>query len=277
MLDLIADSTWKKASDLIKEKYGKSLSYRRIKLIAESDSQPISGGFYSSGPDLIIPLKLKNIDLGDVVVTHGSLLDQQQKLEVTDLIKFLVEPKAYNIQLKKSEDNLTHQSKTLRLSPLNHRLSVVDIASEKRQKPQMLSSVILLKSASELARNRVALKIHEMTERNMFVHLEDLAASLASVEDFKSLSDTTIYIEDVSRLRSDIFQLLQDYLALNLESGPIFLVGTAMTAEAISQQNWSESFKKDLIGFYFDVDRVPVTQQTSEDVLELLFFQLDQH
>jgi hypothetical protein len=249
-----------------------------MKLIEEDSPSAASGGYYSSGPDLIIPLKIKNIELGDVVVTHGSLLDQQQKLEITDLIKFLVEPKAYNIQLKKSEDNLT-QTKSLRFTQVSHQLSVIDLLSEERKKvkPQMLSSIILLKSVSEIARNRVALKIHEMTERNMFVHLEDLEASLASVEDFKSLSDTTIYIENITQLKPDIMRLLQDYLSLNSETGPIFLIGSEMSAESISAQPWPDSFKKDLVGFYFDVDRVPISQQTSEDVLELLFFQLDQH
>jgi hypothetical protein len=45
--------------------------------------------------------------------------------------------------------------------------------------------------------------------------------------------------------------------------------------EAIQQKNWPESLKRDLSGFYFDIDRVPLSQQTSEDILDLLFFKFD--
>jgi hypothetical protein len=59
------------------------------------------------------------------------------------------------------------------------------------------------------------------------------------------------------------------------ENGPLFLVGSSLEMDAILQKDWPESFKKDLAGFFFDIDRVPLAQQTSEDILELLFFQFD--
>ena len=45
--------------------------------------------FYNNGEDLIIPLKIKNMNLGDVIVDRGSLLNQQQKLEIADLVKIV--------------------------------------------------------------------------------------------------------------------------------------------------------------------------------------------
>jgi hypothetical protein len=114
-----------------------------------------------------------------------------------------------------------------------------------------------------------------MAERNLFVHLDDIAASLTTVEDIKTLSDLTIYIDDVETLSNSMIDLLKSYLDLTDLNGPLFLVGSSLAFEAVESKNWPLSLKKDLMGFYFDIDRVPLSQQTSSEILELLFFQLD--
>ncbi len=263
MNEITNDSSWKKAHELIQDKYGKDLSYRAIKLFAES-----SASFYSDGDDLIIPLKLKNHDLGDIVVNRGSFLDVQQKAEIVDLVKFLIEPKIYNLHLKQSEDNLRSRRE-------DETGKVVDLFKLNTSKSKTLSQVIHLKSHTEMNRHKVALKIHEMAEKNLFVHLDDIAASLTSVEDIKTLTDLTIYIDDVDELSSATLTLLKKYLDLTDVNGPLFLVGSSLAYEAIETKNWPETLKKDLMGFYFDIDRVPLSQQTSPEILELLFFQLD--
>lgn len=273
MNSLTSDMTWIRANELIKEKYGKSLSYRAIKLISDNSKTLNSDNFYSIGDDLVIPLKLKNFNLGDVIVDRGSLLDQQQKLEVMDLIKFLVEPKIYSLQLRQSEENLFNMnSKPLSLVTSK---SVVEIHPVDIFRKQTLSQIIMLKSHTELTRNKVALKIHEMTERNLFVHLDDIISSLNSKEDLKTLNDITVYIRDIQSLSQSTLGLLHEFLEMNSQYGPLFLVGTSLDLDSIALENWPEELKKDLMGFYFDIDRVPLSQQTSLEILELLFFQLD--
>lgn len=273
MTDLTKDQAWQKANSLIQEKYGKTLSYRSLKLLKDSKNQN-SDPFYTAGDDLVIPLKLKNFDLGDVIVGRGSYLDQQQRSEVVELIKFLVEPKLYSLQLKKSEENLLNLNST-KLSLVDSS-TVVELYKSEKYRKKTLSQIILLKSHTEMTRHKVALKIHEMTERNLFVYLDDIIASLSSKEDLKTLTDVTVFIQDIQQLSKDTLSLLQEFLELNTDEGPLFLVGSSLTMEAIALQDWSPLLKKDLMGFYFDIDRVPLSQQTSEDILDLLFFQLDE-
>ena len=277
MFDILQDTVWLKATDLIKEKYGKSLTYRGIKLLSEGGKSVVEEIYYANGDDLVIPLRAKNHVLGDVIVARGSLLDPQQKSEVVDLIKFLVEPKLYSIQLKKSEEALQNSArKSLAVVRDEDESTIEDLfEDEEIIKRQTLSQVILLKSHTELNRNRVALKVHEMTERNLFVHLSDIKASLKSKEDLSSLSDITVYIADVEMVDAATMELLKEYLMSATDSGPLFLVGSSLSMEAIQQKNWPESLKRDLSGFYFDIDRVPLSQQTSEDILDLLFFKFD--
>lgn len=271
--NLLNDSAWIKATSLIKEKYGKNLSYRSIKLITDNDDVVGSRVFYSRGEDLIIPLKLKNTNLGDIVVSRGSLLDQQQKYEILDLVKFIVEPKVYSLQLRRSEENLANlNSKPLSLVNYD---SIVDLYESDKFIKKTLSPFLLLKSHTELTRNKVAFKIHEMTQRNLFVHLEDIINSLATKDDLNTLNDITIYVRDIKDLSKSTLNLLQDYLNLDSQTGPLFLFGTSLDLDALSNQSWPETLKKDLSDFYFDIDRVPLSQQTSPEILELLFFQLD--
>ena len=275
MIDLFNDSVWLKANELILEKYGKSLTYRAIKLMADDGSTKDNCGSYSNGDDLVIPLKLKNYNLGDVIVDRGSFLDFQQKSEVTDLIKFLVEPKLYNIQLKKSEEGLISRSRRP-LSLVSQDETIVNLHQDDiSPKKETLSQIILLKSHTELTRNRVAMKIHEMTERNLFVHLDDILGSISCKEDFTSLTDVSIYISDIQKISPSTMRLIKEHLDSNSKDGPLFLVGSNLSMESILTQDWPDSLRQDLAGFYFDIDRVPMSQQTSEDVLELLFFQFD--
>ncbi len=268
MNEILNDSAWKKTLALIESKYGKSLTYRSIKILNDNPSP-----FYSQGDDLVIPLRLKDHDLGDVIVTSGSLLDAQQKSEVVDLIKFLVEPKVYNLHLKQSEEN-TIAIKTSTRGPLRKPVTLELFKTEDFQR-KTLSQIIHLKASVKNTRRKVASKIHDMSGKNLFVFLDDIAASLTSVEDIKTLSDTTIYIESIEDLSKSMIQLLEKYLELSYEDGPLFLIGSNIMLNEIPNKDWSTALKNDLMGFYFDVDRVPPNQQTSEEILELLFFQLD--
>lgn len=276
MFDLMRDSVWLKAYDLIKEKYGKTLSYRGIKLVSGDKSASDTGSmYYSNGDDLIIPLKSKNHNLGDVIVDRGSLLDPQQKSEVADLVKFLVEPKLYNMQLKQTEESLrNNRGRSLSLVEIEVD-DVVELYGDDNAKRQTLSQIILLKSHTELTRNRVALKLHEMTERNLFVRLDDIIKSVSTLADLASLNDVTVYIDDVEKLDTQTLALLEGYLAQASADGPLFLVGSSLSMESILEQSWPESLKRDLAGFYFDIDRVPLAQQASSEILDLLFFQFD--
>ena len=274
MFDFLNNTAWLNASKLIQDKFGKNLSYRTLKVVSANTGSSAQDVYYAKGEDLIIPLKIKNQELGDVIVTRGAYLDNQQKAEVTDLVKFLVQPALYNIQLKKQEMALVEMNKTV--SPLSSEKDVVELFNSERFNKQTLSQIILLKSQLELSRNKVALKIHEMTGKNLFVRWNDISSSVNTVEDISTLTDVTIYVENIQSLTFENLSLLESYLSLkDTGHGPLFLIGSTLSMQEIEQQPWPHSLKNDLLGFYFDIDRVPQSQQTSEEILDLLFFKFD--
>lgn len=274
MKDIITDPSWKKTVQLIEEKYGKHIEFRSLKMINSSNTiKP-----YQEGDDLVIPLRLRNHDLGDIIVDRGSFLNEQQQVEIIDLVKFLIEPQIYNIHLKSTEQNLEIASHRQN-SPHDNNDNVVQIFGH-HDEPTMklLSNVIHLKSHTEQNRVKVAMKIHEMSGRNLFVHIEDIINSISEIEDLKSLNDTTIFISHIEQISYKAQNLLELYLTgqTSTTTGPIVLIGSSLSMDSVQAQNWKQSFKNDLLGFYFDIDRIPMAQQTSEEILELLFFHTDQ-
>lgn len=268
MANLMNDITWIKTNGFIKKKYGKSLTYRAIKLIMENQTKVNPDDFYSLGEDLIIPIQLKNLDLGDVIVNHGSSLDFNQKNEVTDLVRFLVTPKIYSLQLRQMEENLRYLSKRPLFMVDSRRVMKLH---ESKSPKKIVSPIVFLKSNIQINRNKVALKVHEMTERNLFVYLDDIADSITSQADFRMLNDITIYIDDIEQISDSVLLVLQEYLDTNDDEGPLFLVGSSLNLNGIKLKNWNDSFKSKANQFYLDIDRIPIDQQMSEDVLELLF------
>lgn len=273
MNELLRDTTWLNTNKLIQEKFGKNLSYRSLKVVS-ADAEQTASPYYIKAEDLIIPLKTKKYDLGDIIVSRGAYLSEQQKSEVTDLVKLLLQPTLYNMQLKKIELSLTNASESQ--IKIDQNLKIVELFNSDSFNKQTLSNIILLKSQLEISRTKVAFKIHEMTQRNIFVRLDDIIDSVQNASELKNLDDTTIFINDVQSLSQSSLKLLAGYLDLNTgTNGPLFLVGSTQTMAEISAQEWPESLKKDLLGFYFDIDRVPLSQQDSEEILDLLFFKLD--
>ena len=274
MKEIFEDSAWKKTLQLIQEKYGKTLQFRSLKLLNDNKRSA-----YQQGDDFIIPLSLKNFDLGNVIITRGSFLDEQQKSEIVDLVKFLLEPQIYNLHLKNTEQNVLSQ-KNLDKAPTAQVINLYDRSNDDPVAKKTLSQIIHLKSHKAQTRLKVALKIHEMSQRNLFVRLNDVLQSNSTIDDLMTLNDTTVFIEDIEQISPDLLKIVEKFLnqpnLLSKGSGPLILVGSGLTLETIETQNWDPQLKNDLMGFYFDIDRVPLAQQTSTEILDLLFFELNE-
>ncbi len=270
MKQIFEDLAWKKTQQLIEEKYGKTLQFRSLKLLNADKKMA-----YQQGDDFIIPLNLKNLDLGNVIVSRGSFLDEQQKTDIVDLIKFLLEPQIYDLHLKNTEQNILNQKKNADREAAEV-INLYTTTAETSKKP--LSQIIHLKSHTAQTRFKVALKIHDMSERNLFARLTDVLRSDSTVEDLLSLNDTTLFIEDIEAVSPELLNLIEQFLSQSSQTstdlGPLILIGSSLSLEIIETQAWNTRLKNDLMGFYFDIDRVPINQQTSEEILDLLFFEI---
>jgi hypothetical protein len=266
--DVVENAVWTKTQALIQDKYGKRIAFKTIDLTNSAATS------FIEGDDLVVPLNSKAVYLGEVIVNRGSLLSTAQREEVVDLIKFLVEPHVYNKHLKLKEEIEAYKRQLAAETTETDDDNVLSLFSNENNEQslvKLISSVIHLKSTSALIRKKVALKIHEMAEQNLFVSLTEISRQMHSAEELRSFEKTTIYIEDLAELNHAQLALLTAAVALKIE-GLIFIIGSQMSDQQIKGLEVSMELKNDLMAILFDIDRLPFAQQTSTDVLELLFF-----
>jgi hypothetical protein len=268
MKDVVENAVWTKTQALIQDKYGKKIAFKTIDLA--NSAMPS----FLEGDDLIVPLNTKSVYLGEVIVNRGSLLSSEQREEIIDLIRFLVEPHVYNKHLKLKEEIDAYKRQMAAEAVENEDSNVLSLFSDEEEENslvKLINSVIHLRSASALIRKKVALKIHDMAEQNLFVSFTDIARQMHSADEFKSFDKTTVFIEDIQQLNDQQLALLNAACELKVD-GLVFIIGSSLNDKQIDALDLSRELKADLNAILFDIDRLPFAQQTSTDVLELLFF-----
>ncbi len=285
--ELLNGGIWNKTSQLIQDKYGKKIEYKFLTVIEPKQS------FYSKGDDLVVPLKSHQRYLGDVIVQRGATMSVDEKMELTDLIQFLIEPQAYNMHLKSIENTAVQKQTDLIEIKSTSGVSenVISIFGQPNEPVYILddtpaetkktiSNILHLKSKNAELRHKVAMQIHEISGSAFFVQMKDIAKSIHSVSDLAGLSGSTIYVENILHLTSTEIQIIADYANDHQQIELQFLIGSDLTDKEISSLPCHEQLQKDLLGFLFEIDKVPPNQQFRgqiyKEVLELLFFSFDQ-
>lgn len=270
--DITSESAWKRTSQFILEKYGKRIEFRFLSMPAEEEQR-----YFTHGDDLIVSLKYKNTDLGSVVVCRGAMLSYQQQQETVDLIQFLIEPQVYNRMLELQINSSTlkeSENNVIRLFGNTDYMNEeeVIVLNDNESRRRLVSPFIHVKAHSRQTRHKVALKIHEMTGTIVFLNLKDFADGKEPITHEMDLTDTTIYIDDLTQLNKNQMDLLERLSRQNLKSNSALIVGSDLSEDQIHHLNCSMALKNDLLALAYDVDRVPVSQQASEEILDLLFF-----
>ncbi len=278
-------SAWIKTSQFISEKFGKQIEYR---FLVDSDeiSTQSKNKFYISGDDLVIPLKYKQTQLGNVVVSRGATLSSDQQTETVDLVQFLIEPQVYsrvlklqinslsnlNMQEEKSKEDLSENVVPL----FSKNDEAVHIINSEDQSKKLVSKFIHIRSKSKMTQQKVALKIHEMIGTIAFLRLQDIYSGAQSMSENEvaqmDLSETTIYVENIKDLNLNQLNLVQKLSLRKTKENFAIIVGSDLEEKELQSIDCSPEFKKDLIGLSYDADRVPFAQQASAEVLDLLFF-----
>lgn len=288
MKELLNGGVWNKTSQLIQDKYGKKIEFRFLTVL-ESE-QP----FYSKGDDLVVPLmsrsKSQKNHLGDVVIQRGATMSVDEKMELSDLIQFLIEPQAYNLHLKNIQSTISNQpSEDFRINA-DSTSNVISIfgkyeapethvtldEEENSEKKKTISNILHLKSKNAEVRHKIALQIHDISGSPFFVRIQDISKSVQTVNDLKNLAGSTIYVDDILKLNSSEIELIANYAKDQQQIELQFLIGSDLNDKEIATLPCDDQLKKDLMGFMFEIDKVPLSQQIQREVLELLFFSFEQ-
>jgi hypothetical protein len=282
--DITTESAWKKTSQFIQEKYGKKIEFRNLSTaLGDAAGNEKDVSYFSKGDDLVVPLKYKHTDLGQVIVCRGATLDFDQQLETVDLIQFLIEPQIYNRMLKleinaysANTTDTAEESNVINLFSKPMQVEKMDEeATDEESRRRLVSKFIHIRAKSSMARHKVAYKIHEMTGTIVFLRLQDLTDGKTPVTHEMDLSDTAIYVDNLTELNKNQLDLLERMSRQKLKGNSVIIVGSSLSEDEIQHLDCSQTMKNDLIALSYDADRVPVSQQASEEILDLLFFNDD--
>ncbi len=283
--DITQETAWKKTSQFINEKYGKKIEFRTLAAASGDVARESSRvSYFSQGDDLVVPLKYKQAELGQVIVCRGANLTFDQQLETVDLIQFLIEPQIYNRMLKlqiNAYDPTEAETGEKSTNVINLFSTPIEIDNKDKEtslednRRRLVSKFIHIRAKSSMARHKVAYKIHEMTGTIVFLRLQDLTDGTSPVTHEMDLSETAIYVDNLQELNPNQFDLLEKMSRQNLKGNCVIIVGSSLSEDEVHHLDCTQAMKNDLLALSYDADRVPVSQQASEEILDLLFFNDD--
>ncbi len=233
---------------------------------------------------MIINLSYQKVRLGHLIIQRGALLKESDRIDIIDLVDFMITPVIYNLYLKNMEKSiliekaqLTEQMNEVQrstniISLQQHQYNEYEAPSEIFTIDNIISKFLHLKASNSLQRKKVALKIHEMLGNSFFLDYSQISKTIMDASELQDLDKTTIFVDDVSQLERKDLVFLNSFIEQQDQLSIVMLVGSNLPDQRIHQLNTTEQLKNDLVGFSFEIDKVPVEMQTSEEVLEIMFF-----
>ena len=281
MNDIIKEPSWGRAQSIIQERFNKSIEYRFMDILTADDNSVTSTKAFVRNDDLVVNLSYQKVRLGHLIIQRGAFLKDTDRADIIDLVDFMLTPVIYNLYLKNMEKSILIEKSELaqaensasNIIPLQkHHYNEFEPKNDLLSLDNIISKFLHLKARNSMQRKKVALKLHEMLGHNFFLDYSQISKNVLTADELKDLDKTTLYVDDITQLEQRDLQFLNSFIEKQDQLSILFLVGSSMTDQRIHQLNTTEQLKNDLVGFSFEIDKVPVEMQTSEEILELMFF-----
>lgn len=268
------DQTIAKLKKLVSSRFGKDLLLRRLtdaSLLNEANAWVVSG------EDLHIPLKIDTAYLGTAVIPEGADLPEENRLQIAQVIRMVLEPQLYRDFLERTETNLRLRQDDIQPPPFptDELFSTPTAKSLPVKTPKLVSHLIHLHAHDNQRVKKSALLLHEMTGRWAFAPFFDLSHQLECLQDLRKLGAMTLFIEDVEALHPRYQELILDYLSTpRFSEDPLLITASTKGADALNQSEALLSdFKDELLVNTLELDRAPLTERGLREVLTLMFFE----
>lgn len=235
-----------KLNDMIKSRYGKGLSIRRLAGVGESLNQEVS----LRGEDLYIPIFVKDIFLGYGLVHEARELSSDDHQHLARLVRMMLEPHLYSQHLERTIQNIEIE-KSL----------IAEVEESEKSR-----SLFIFGSQAQLVQ-KVSLEIHELSGRMSYLPISAVLSGLNSLADLRTLDDSTLVVDLDSQLPEGVQDILADYIKSEV-TGPLLLFIGSKSAAHLSVNQKLQAKLRDM---EFCVDRLPLEKSALSEVLEMLF------
>ncbi len=236
-----------KLNDMLKQRYGKGISIRRLAGIGNNLTEETS----LRGEDLCIPIFVKDIFLGYGLVHEARDLSSEAQSQVARLVRMILEPHLYSQHLERTISNIEIE-KSMQAEASNGTKT---------------KGLYLFGSQASMVQ-KAALEIHEMTQNFCYLPFSDVAKEIHSTEDLKSIESSTLVVDLEKELNQEHQNLLTEFLNSS-QTGPLIIF---VGSKSASHLNLDNTFADTLKSLEFSVDRMPLDKTALNEVLEMLYF-----
>jgi len=237
-----------KLNDMLKHRYGKGLSIRRLAGIGQDLTEETS----LRGEDLCIPIFVKDIFLGHGLVHEARDLSFDDQNQVTRLVRMILEPHLYSQHLERTMSNIEIEKS--------------EIIQRDTDEPKT-KGLFLFGSQSKLVQ-KIAMEIHELSQNMSYLPFMDVASQIQSVQDLESLENSTLVVDLEKELCSPYQTILADFVTNSVRGPLVIFVGSRASAHLKLESSLMTSLK----ALEFAVDRLPLDKGAMNEVLEMLYF-----
>ena len=237
-----------KLNDMLKHRYGKGLSIRRLAGIGQDLTEEAS----LRGEDLCIPIFVKDIFLGYGLVHEARELSFDDQNQVTRLVRMILEPHLYSQHLESTMNNIEIEKS--------------EIIQRDTDEPKT-KGLFLFGSQSNLVQ-KIAMEIHELSQNMSYLPFKDVASQIQSLQDLESLENSTLVVDLEKELSSSYQTILAEFVTKSARGPLVIFVGSKAAAHLKLEASLMTSLK----ALEFAVDRLPLDKSAMNDVLEMLYF-----
>lgn len=255
LAEVLETSSVQRLRGILKSRYGKGL---KVNFMVDATSIDLTAQSpcFKQG-DLRIPIIANGKFFATAIVPNSTNLSAESVTQVSELVQLVLAPALLDWHLKQNELNAT---------PANN--------DEGSPFPGMPINApgFLLESKSKQMISKVAIQIHEITERWASLRYADIKATLLNIQDIKELGALTIVIEDIHSLSTQEQALIAEYMVqADLKTEPLFLIGTSMPFhELLAKGQMITAFAKLLQDNRLELDRLPQNFKLLKESLELV-------
>ncbi len=236
-----------KLNDMLKHRYGKGLSIRRLAGIEQSFSEETS----LRGEDLCIPIFVKEIFLGYGLVHEARDLSSDDRNQVARLVRMILEPHLYSQHLERTISNIEIEKSLIEENP--------DAPKTK--------GLFLFGTQSNLVQ-KAALEVHEITQNFCYLPFMDVATQIKSAQDLESMDNSTLVVDLEKDLSAEHQNILAQFITESKVGPLVIFVGSKAAAHLSLEKPLIEA----LATLEFSVDRMPLDKTAMNEVLEMLYF-----
>jgi hypothetical protein len=267
---------------ILKSRYGKGLE---ITTMVDSEEIPRDEGCLMRGTSLLIPVMASGHYLATAIIPKADTLSDSDRHAVSQLVRMILEPEFYSWYL----DQMTHNSlyapsssdNIISLNPaFDMRESLLDSYPESdgrfsgptTEALVQSTSVLFLEAKTPMQIQKIAVDIHEVSERWAYLRFQDVKDQILSVQNLLELGSLTLFIDDILNIGDFHREILASYFQHpHTGQEPLILIGSSTSLQdLLSNDMLHPDLARILESHRLEVDRLPRTRDLFREAIEMV-------